>query len=103
MLNSNGFLADADEADCIFHADESGFSTDPNQRKMFFKKSSKDRYLLTPTSGKAMYTVLVCGSASGLFMSPLVVLDFTYGSCMGPGMKMHQNVQFTTIPLVVVG
>ena len=40
---------------------------------MFFKKSSKDRYLLTPTSGKAMYTVLVCGSASGLFMSPLVV------------------------------
>lgn len=41
---------------------------------MFFKKSSKDRYLLTPTSGKAMlYTVLVCGSGSGLFMSPLVV------------------------------
>lgn len=74
ILNSNGFLADADEADYIFHANESGFSTDPNQRKMFFKKSSKDRYLLTPTSGKAMlYTVLVCGSGSGLFMSPLVV------------------------------
>lgn len=62
---------------------------------MFFKKSSKDRYLLTPTSGKAMYTVLVCGSTSGLFMSPLVVFKglhvwVLYGS-------WHENASECTV------
>ena len=62
---------------------------------MFFKKSSKNRYLLTPTSGKTMYTVLVCGSASGLFMSPLVVFKglhvwVLYGS-------WHENASECTV------
>ena len=82
ILNSNGFLVDADAADCIFNADESEFSKDSNQKKIFFKKSSKDIYLLTPTTGKAMYTVFVCDSASGFFMPPLDVYKglHLYGS-----------------------
>ena len=82
ILNSNGFLVDADAADCIFNADESEFLKDSNRKKIFFKKLSKDIYLLTPTTGKTMYTVLVCGSASGFFMPLLDVYKglHLYGS-----------------------
>ena len=73
VLSENGFFQSENAADRIFNADESGFATDPNKRKMFFKKSSRDSYLLSPTCGKAMYTVLVCGSASGIYLPPLVV------------------------------
>ena len=53
VLSAENFFEDPNAADRIFNADETGFATDPNRRKMFFKKSSKDSYLLTPTCGKA--------------------------------------------------
>ena len=71
-----------DSADRIFNADETGLSTDPNERKLFFKKSLRDSYILTPTSGKSTYTVLVCGSASGVYLPPRIVYksQYLYGS-----------------------
>ena len=36
---------------------------------MFFNISLKDAYLITPTAGKAMYTVFVIGSAAWGFAS----------------------------------
>ena len=71
-LNENGFFNDDNSAQRIFNANETGCSTDPNKCRLFFKRSSKDSYLLTPTCGKAMYTVLVCVSASGEYLPPLV-------------------------------
>ena len=60
-------------ADNIFNADVSEFATDPNKQKMFFKKSSRDSYLLS--SRKAMHTALPCGSVSGIYPLPLVVYE----------------------------
>ena len=45
---------------------------------MFFKISVKDAYLITPTAGKAMYTVLVTGSAAGDLLPPLIVYKAAY-------------------------
>ena len=73
LLSENGFLGEDDSADRIFNADETGLSTDPDKRKLFFKKSSRDLYILAPTSGKSMYTVLAWGSASGVYFPPLIV------------------------------
>ena len=60
------------------NADESGFSTNLNQKKTFFKKSSRDAYMITPTCGKAIYTVLATGNAAGEYMPPLVVYKAQY-------------------------
>ena len=73
VFEEAGLLNDPDAAQHIFNLDESGFNTNPNQRKLFFKKSTKDAYLKVPTCGKAMYTVLVAGNAAGDFLAPLVV------------------------------
>ena len=48
-----------------FIIDETGCSTDPTGKKMFFKKSSKENYLMTPNCGKAMYTILVACQQQG--------------------------------------
>ena len=88
VLNENGFFND-DSAQQIFNADETGCSTDPNKCRLFFKKSSKDSCLLTPTCGKAMYTVLVCGSASGEYLPPLFVYkgQHLYGTWRQNGLE----------------
>ena len=41
-----------------------------------------DSYILTPTSGNLLYSVLVCGSASGVYLPPLIVYknQHLYGS-----------------------
>ena len=57
----------------IFNCDESGLCTDPKGKKVFIAKGKKDAYIETPTSGKAMYTVLFCTSAAGEYMPPLTV------------------------------
>ena len=74
----NDLLTSDSLKECIFNTDESGFNTNPNQRRMFFKKSAKDAYLITPTAGKAMYTVLVTGNAAGDFLPPLIVYKATH-------------------------
>lgn len=76
ILYSSSFLEDADAADRIFNTAEHSYATDPNRRKILIKKLSRDSYLLTPTCGKAMYTVLVCGSVSDSFMPPLQRASF---------------------------
>ena len=55
FLSEKGFIDDKDAQN--FNADETGCSTDPIKQKLFFKKSSKNFYLLTPTYGKTMYTL----------------------------------------------
>ena len=47
--------------------------TNPNQRKLFFKKGAKNVYLQIPNKGKSMYTVLMCASADRTSLGPLVV------------------------------
>ena len=72
-LNGNCFFEDEDSAQCIFNADKTGCLTDPNKLRVFLKKSSNDSYILTFICGKAIYTALVCGSASGDYLPPLAV------------------------------
>ena len=65
---------EADDASArIFNTDETGMGTNPNHRKLFFKKGAKNAYLQTPNEGKSMYTVLICGSVDGTSLGPLVV------------------------------
>ena len=65
IYNEKSIFEDANAAKIIYNADESGFSTNLNQKKMEFKKSSRDVYMITPTCGKAIYTVLLTGNAAG--------------------------------------
>ena len=68
VLEDRDFFDD-DAANRIFNADETSCSTVPSRRKMFFKKSTKDTYLLAPTCGK----VVLCGSANGDYLDPRAV------------------------------
>ena len=45
---------------------------------MFFKKLSRDAYMITSTCGKAMYTVSATGNAAGEYMPPLVLYKAQY-------------------------
>ena len=62
---------DAEER--IYNLDDTGCNTDAGGRKLFFSKSARDAYLLSPNSGKSMYTVLFAGNTAGEFLAPLVV------------------------------
>ena len=73
VFGENGLTSAPDAADRIFNCDETGCTTNPNQKKMFFKKTSKDNFLMTSTCGKAMFTILFAGCASGEYLPPLVV------------------------------
>ena len=78
IYNDKSIFEDANAAKRKYNANESGFSTNPNQKKMFFKKSSRNAYMMTPTCGKAMYTVSATGDAAGEYMQPLVVYKAQY-------------------------
>ena len=65
VYEENDILDDPNANRRIFNTDETGFNTNPNQRK--------DAYLQTPNCGKQMYTVLVAGNAAGEYLKPLVV------------------------------
>ena len=73
VLEDSGILEADDAAARIFNTDETGMGTNPNQRKLFFKKGAKNVYLQIPNEGKSMYTVLMCGSADGTSLGALVV------------------------------
>ena len=62
----------------IFSFDKIGCITDPTGKQMFFIKSSKENYLMTPNCGKAMYTVLVAGLAEGKYLPPQFLLRKTF-------------------------
>ena len=46
IYEENGFLVRESVSSCIFNCDESGFNINPTQKKIFFKKSAKDAYLI---------------------------------------------------------
>ena len=56
--------------DHILNLDESGFVTDP---RIFVKRGKKDPATVNPGSGKEMYTVLSCVSASGHAYPPFML------------------------------
>ena len=70
VYSQSDLLLAEDEAERIFSFDETGCSTDPTGKKVFFIKSSKENYFMTPNCGKAMYTILVARSAEGNYLPP---------------------------------
>ena len=72
MLDENN-LRDKGQEYRIFNCDETGLNTNRIGDKMYAKKGVRDTYIQAPSSGKTMYTVLFCASASGHYMPPLVV------------------------------
>lgn len=57
----------------VLNTDEVGFNTNSDEKECFFKKGSKDAYILAPSCGKSMFSVLMCSSAAGEVMPPLVI------------------------------
>ena len=70
VLNENDLL---EAPDRIFNLDETGLNTDSSSRKVYTKKGVRDVYMMQPTAGKTMYTVLFCASAGGEYLPPMVV------------------------------
>jgi hypothetical protein len=68
----------AEHPERIFNCDETGFSTDEKSKKCFFEKGTKFTPSLNPSEGKAMFTVLFCGSADAKMLPPLVVYKGKY-------------------------
>jgi hypothetical protein len=57
----------------VWNVDETGMSTNQDAKSCFFKKGTKEAYILCSTAGKTMYTVAKCSSASGEVLPPLVI------------------------------
>jgi hypothetical protein len=58
----------------IYNLDETGLNTDQSGKKCFFSRDAKDANVLSPTSGKTMFTVLFCGNADGSHLLPPFVV-----------------------------
>ena len=71
VLNKNNMTENC--ADRVFNLDETGLNTSSSSRLVYTKKGARDTYLKAPDAGRTMYSVLVCGSASGVYLPPLVV------------------------------
>ena len=88
VYSQSDLLVAEDTAEQIFNCDKTGCSTDPTGKKMFFKKSLKENYLMTPNCGKAMYTVLVAGSAAGEYLPPQFIFKekhlYEFWTALGP-------------------
>ena len=57
----------------IFNLDEVGLGTDCRQSAVFVPKASRNTYILSPSCGKTMFSVLFCISANGNYLPPLTV------------------------------
>ena len=66
-------LGIAEKPQNIFNVDETGFSTDIGNQKILCRRGIKNPHKTVATSTKTMYTVQVCCSAIGTFLSPYVV------------------------------
>ena len=62
-----------DQGHRIFNLDETGINTAIDSGLVYTKKGVRDCYQKAPDCGKTMYTVLFCGSASGVYTPPFVV------------------------------
>ena len=92
------FYAGEDVSMRIFNLDETGCSTNPTGQKLFFSRKSKQAYMLTPTCGKAMYTVLFTGNANGDYLAPFVV--YMGKICTIPGLKVVHMVANMLLQIV---
>ena len=57
----------------ILVLDETGFNTNQGAKLCYFTKGTKEANILSDSCGKTTYTVLVCVSAAGDALPPLVV------------------------------
>lgn len=57
----------------VFNCDETGLTTNPVHDKVYVRKGSKDAYMKAPNSGKTMFSVLFCVSATGVYLPPFTV------------------------------
>lgn len=73
FLTEDNFQSDTNASARIFTVSEIACSVDPKWQQMLFKKTSKDVYFPAENIGNNLYTILVCGSAQGEFIEPLVV------------------------------
>ena len=78
IYNDKRIFEDANTAKRMYNTNDSGFSTNANQKKMFLKKSSSDAYMVTPTYGKSMHSVLATVDVSSEYMPPLFVYKAQY-------------------------
>lgn len=65
-------LKEADRARFVFNCDESGFASDPSRLKALGEKG-KPLSRISGGSGRESTTVLMCVSADGFFLPPLIV------------------------------
>jgi prepilin-type processing-associated H-X9-DG protein len=71
VYNKHGLCS---RPEAIYNLDETGLNTDQSGGKCFFRRGVKDANIVSPTNGKTVYTVLVCGNANGShFLPPFVV------------------------------
>lgn len=62
-----------DKPQNIFNVDETGFQTDVGVRKILCKRGLRNPHKNVASSTKTMYTVQICCSAVGNFMTPYIV------------------------------
>ena len=73
FLAEDNLQNDTNASARLFTISEIACSIDPMWQLMLFKKTSKDVYFPTENIGNNLYTILVCGSAQGEFIEPLVI------------------------------
>lgn len=80
----------------LYNLDETGLNTDQSGSKSYFRRGVKDANIISPTCGKTIYSILVCGNADGSHLLPsLVVYKSKYLHstwCLGgPSGAMYSN------------
>ena len=61
-------------ANNIYNLDETGLNTCSSGKQAYFRRGSKNAHLQSPTAGKTMYTVMVCGNANASHVMPPFVV-----------------------------
>ena len=61
-------------ANNIYNLDETGLNTCSSGKLAYFRRGSKNAHLQSPTAGKTVYTVMVCGNADASHVMPPFVV-----------------------------
>ena len=81
-----------------FNCDETGLTTNPVHDKVYVRKGSKDAYMKAPNSGKTMFSVLFCVSATGVYLPPFTVYKsknlYEFIWCLDDGGGSHDVVDW---------
>ena len=62
-----------DHPESQFNLDETCLTTDIVCNLVFVRRDSANAYMISPQSGKTMFTVLFCVSATGVYLPPLTI------------------------------